>query len=68
MCKIGFNGGHVDPCLLWKQYEKGIVFVAIYVDNNLIVGHLEAIEDTINFLKKNGLVVKVEDDLKDFIL
>ncbi len=45
--KIGFNGGEADPCLFWKIYEKGVVFVAIYVDDNLIVGHPKAIEDTI---------------------
>ncbi len=22
--KIGFNGGEVDSCLFWKQYEKGV--------------------------------------------
>ena len=22
--KIGFNGGDVDLCLFWKQYEKGL--------------------------------------------
>ncbi len=40
--------------------------VAIYVDDNLIVGHPKAIEDTIDQLKKNGLVVKVEVDLRDY--
>ncbi len=62
--KIGFKGGDVNPCLFWKQYEKGVVFVEIYVDDNLIVGHPDAIEDTIEQLKKNGFVVKVENDLK----
>mgnify|MGYP006210543549 CR=1 FL=1 len=47
--------------------KKGVVFVAIYVDDNLIVGHPEAIEDTIEQLKKNGFVVKVEDDLRDYL-
>ncbi len=32
--------------------------MAIYVDDNLIVGHPDAIEDTIEQLKKNGFVVK----------
>ncbi len=63
--QIGFNGGKVDPCLFQIQYEKGFVFVAIYVDDNLIVGNHKVIEDTIEQLKKNGFVVKVEDDLRD---
>ncbi len=37
------------------------------MDDNLIVGHLRAIEDTIEQLKKNGFVVKVEDDLRDYL-
>ncbi len=53
--KFGFNGGEVDPCLFWKQYKKCVVFVPRYVDDNLIVGHPEAIEDIIEQLRKNGL-------------
>ncbi len=41
--KIGFNGGEVDQCLFWKQCDKGVAFVAIYVADNLIVGHPKAI-------------------------
>ena len=51
LCKIEFSGGDVDPCLFWKKYDKGIVFVAIDVDDNLIVSHPEAIDDTIKLLK-----------------
>ncbi|KAL7455675.1 hypothetical protein ACHAXS_000361 [Conticribra weissflogii] len=36
--------------------QKGIFFVAIYVEVN----------DTIEYSKKNGLVVKVEVDLRDY--
>ncbi len=39
-----------------------ITLVAMYVDNNMIVGHPKAIEDTIKQLKNNGFVVKVQDD------
>ena len=35
--KIGFNGVDVDPCLFWKKDEKGIVFVAIYVDDKYVL-------------------------------
>ena len=41
--------------------------MAIYVDDNLIVGHTEAIDDTIDLLKQNGFILKVEDDLKDYL-
>ncbi len=41
--------------------------MAIYVDDNLIMGHPEANEDTNKQLKMNGFVVKVEDNLKDYL-
>ncbi len=41
--------------------------MAIYVYDNLIVAHPKEIEDTIEQLKKNGFVVKVEDDLIDYL-
>ncbi len=41
--------------------------MATYVDDNLIVGHPKEIEDTTEKLKKNGFVVKVEDDLRDYL-
>ncbi len=41
--------------------------MVIYVDYNLTVGHPDAIVDTIEQLKKNGFVVKVEDDSRDYL-
>ncbi len=41
--------------------------MAIYVDDNLSVGHPDAIEEIIEQLKKNGFVVNVEDDLRDYL-
>ncbi len=52
LCEIGFNDEEVDPCL----FGKGVVFVAIHVDDNLFVGYPKAIEDTIEQLKKNVFV------------
>jgi histone deacetylase 1/2 len=65
--KIGFTGGDVDPCLFVKYSSLGIVFIALYVDDNLLVGHPKAIEDAIQQMKKHGLILKIEDDLKDYL-
>jgi len=65
--KLGFTGGDVDPCLFMKKYEKGLVYIALYVDDNLMVGHPEAIDDTIALLRAEGLNLKVEDDLHDYL-
>ncbi len=66
-CVIGFNGGEVDPYLFWKRYEKGVDVVAIYMDGNLVAGNCNAIVDAVEQLKKNGFVVKVEDNLRDYL-
>ncbi len=41
--------------------------MAVYVDDNLVVDHPEAIEDIIEQLKKNGFVVKMNNNLKDYL-
>ena len=65
--KIGFTGGKVEPCLYSKKWELGLCYVAIYVEDNLIVRHPAAIVDTIKCLREEGLTLKVEDDLKDYL-
>ena len=65
--KIGFIGGDVDPCLFTKKSKLGMCYVAIYVDDNLIVGHPKAVEDAIQQLKEHKLILKVEDTLKDYL-
>jgi hypothetical protein len=62
--KIGVTGGDVDPCLFVKNSSLGIVFIALYVDDNLLVGHPKAIKDAIKQMKKHGLILKIKDDLK----
>ena len=58
----------MDPCLYIKETTKfGRVYIALYVDDNLIVGHPEAINEVIEDLRGAGLVLKVEDDLKDYL-
>ena len=65
--KLGFLGGDVDPCLFTRKDKYGLVFVAIYVDDNLVVGHKKAVDRTITQLREEGLVLKVEDNLHDYL-
>ena len=44
---IGFSGGTIDPCLFSRKNKSGLVLIALYVDDNLMIGHSEAIEETI---------------------
>ena len=43
----GFVRGTIDICLYVKKSAKGVVYVALYVDSNLIVGDIAAINDAI---------------------
>ena len=45
---------------------RGIVYVALYVDNNLMIGGKAAI-DAILALKNKGLVLKVMEGLQDYL-
>ena len=65
--KIGFTGGDSDPCLFVRKNKFGICYIAIYVDDNLMVGHEAAINETIRQIEQEGLVLKVEDNLHDYL-
>ena len=38
LVKLGFKTSKADPYLLIKRNDKGVIFVALYVDNCLCVG------------------------------
>ena len=41
---LEFIGGNVDPCLYIKKSAKGVVYKALYIDDNLMVGNIRAID------------------------
>ena len=43
------------------------MYTAWYIDNNLFIENLEAINKTADLLQKNGLVLKVEVDVYDYL-
>ena len=53
--------GNVDPCLYVKKSEKGIFYVALYTDNNLMIEDVEIINDAIAALTQNRLVIKMKE-------
>ena len=64
--KLGFKASKVDPCLLIKRNEKGVIFVALYVDDCLCVGSKQQIEE----LKSNiqgSFAIKINDGVKDYL-
>ena len=64
---IGFKGGDIDPCLYMKRDKNGLIYVDLYVDDNLLIGDEKAIKETIKALKKASLVLKVYDSLEDYL-
>ena len=63
----GFFGGSIDPCLYVKKSVKDIIYVALYVDDNLMIGDVAALHDIIEALKTKGLVLKIVEGLQEHL-
>ena len=46
-----FKVSEADPCMLYKEDEKGVCIIIIYIDDMLIIGEEEAIYDAIKVLQ-----------------
>ena len=60
-----FFGGSIDPSLYFKKSAKDIVYVALYVDDNLIIGDIATIDDDIEASKRKGLLLNIGEWLQD---
>ena len=40
----GFQLSEADPCMLYKEDEKGVCIIIFYIDDMLIIGKEETIE------------------------
>ena len=65
--KLNFKAGKVDLCLLTRTDEDGTVMVSLYVDDYLCIGYDAALELLKEGLVKNGLVLNIQDDLRDYL-
>jgi hypothetical protein len=65
---MGFQGGQVNLCLMMKTSSKGLAFIAIYMDDCLIVVDDEAIKDAIKGLKTHDFTLKDDGTLMDYLL
>ena len=65
--KLNFEAGKVDPCLLIRTNEDGTVIVALYVDDCLCIGDLTLIKSLEKGLEEASLIIKVENDLSDYL-
>ena len=62
----GFETSQADPCLLYRKNQNGTCIIIMYVDDMLIIGDDDAVEETTKEISENFLV-KVEDNLADYL-
>ena len=67
LTKIGFGGGCPDPCLFTRRSEKGVVFLAVWVDDSLMVGDEDAINEVIGLLRDEDFILKTEGSLDNYL-
>ena len=65
--EIGIQWLQCQPISLFKKSEKGIVCVALYIDDNLMVGELEVFDKEIAAFEENGMVLKIMEGLQDYL-
>jgi hypothetical protein len=64
---IGFKGNKSYPCLLLKWTQDGFIMIGIYVDDCLMIGKRDKIDELIVDLKTSGCNLKVENNLTDYL-
>ena len=63
---FGFQVSPADPCMLFKENELGICIIIMYVDDMLIIGKKEQIEDFASKIQK-VFSVKIQHNLADYL-
>ena len=61
----GFQPSKADPCMLYREGERGFCIIIIYIDDMLIIGKEEAIEAAIKVLQGHSQV-KDPTSLEDY--
>ena len=61
---FGFQVSSADPCMVYKQNELGICIIVMYVDDMLIIGKKEQIQEFTNKIQKE-FSVKIQHNLSD---
>ena len=55
--KVGNTGNNV-PWLYMKESIESILYIPLYIDNNVLMKCPEAMDEAVKLLHKNGLVLK----------
>jgi hypothetical protein len=64
---MGFTENESDPCLLSRWINGKVIMIGIYVDDCIVVGKEDYIQEVIQGLKASGFNLKVESSLKDYL-
>ena len=63
---IGFQVSPADPCMLFKENNLGICIIIMYVDDMLIIGKTDQIQDFAFKIQKE-FSVKIQHNLADYL-
>ena len=66
MEKFRFKLSKADLCFMYKKTEKGICMMSIYVDDNFLVGHKEALDEAIDQIKST-FNIKIQTEENDYL-
>ena len=53
MVQAGFKASESDPCLVYKEDKMGVCIMLIYIDDMLIGGTTEAVNEAIQILQQS---------------
>ena len=63
---FGFQVSPADPCMLFKENELGVCIIIMYVDDMLITGIKEQIQDFASKIQ-NEFSVQIQHNLTDYL-
>ena len=63
---FGFTVSPADPCMLFKQNELGICIIIMYVDDMLIIGKKEQVQDYASKIQKE-FSVEIKYNFADYL-
>ena len=63
---FGFQVSPADPCMLFEENELGVCIIIMYVDDMLIIGKKEQIQDFASKIQKE-FSVKIQHNLADYL-
>ena len=62
----GFKLSETGPCMFYKEDEKGVCVIIVYIDDMLIIGKEDAIDDAIKVVQGH-FQVKDPTSLEDYL-